>query len=260
MEERKPIVAMNWSMRQNTESDSIIFAEELKNLLENEKQVEKILFPSMGVLRPVANVLKGADIKVGAQNIAPFLHGEYSGEYSIESLVDISGQYVELGHWERREIFHESDDLINKKLLLAVDNNVSVILCVGEKEKTENEQEVYSQIKRQLFNAFLDVDTEKLNKLIVAYTPKWAVGKTAAANTPHVYKVCGMIRHMLSELFPSTDVSVIRIIYGGSVCPENTLLLVKSENIDGVLVGRFGSEPNRYAEIVKTIKKMKIHF
>lgn len=259
MEERIPIVAMNWSMRQNREKDSIEFAEELKQLLENEKQVEKILFPSMGVLRPVANVLKDTDIEVGAQNIAPYLHGEYSGEYSIESLVDIDGQYVELGHWERREIFNESDYLINKKLLLAVSNNVSVILCVGEKEKTENEQEIYSQIKRQLFNALLDLDTEKLDKLIVAYTPKWAVGKTVAANTPHAYKVCGMIRHIFSELFPSTDVSVIRIIYGGSVCPENTPLLVKSENIDGVLVGRFGSEPSRYAEIVKAIKNMKIH-
>lgn len=257
MEYRIPIVAMNWSMRQNKEKESIAFAEELKQLLENENQVEKILFPSMGVLRPVADVLKGTDIYVGAQNIAPCSHGEYSGEYSIESLIDVDGQYVELGHWERREIFHESDNLINKKLLLSIANSLSVILCVGERRKNENEQKIYSQIKRQLFNALLDIDTDSLDKLIIAYTPKWAVGKTAAANTPHAYKVCGMIRQILCELFPSIDISVIRVIYGGSVCPENASLLVKSENIDGVLVGRFGSEPTRYAEIVRAVKRIK---
>ncbi len=257
MNKRMPIVAMTWSMRQNIEKDAINFAEEIKKLLETENQVEKILFPSMGVLNPVANALSDSNIEVGAQNIAPFLHGEYSGEYSIESLIDINGKYVELGHWERRELFHESDELINQKLLLALNNSISVILCVGENAETENDQEIYSQIKRQLFNALLDVDTMELDKLIIGYTPKWSVGKTAAANAPHTYKVCSMIRSILKDLFPFCDISRIRIIYGGAVCPENTPLLIKSNNIDGVLVGRFGSEPSRYAEIVNIVQAIK---
>jgi len=110
MTTRRPIVAMSWAMRQNRSADAVAFAEQLVQLLQEHQAIEQVVFSSMGTMAAVASVLKGSVIGLGAQNIAPFVVGEYSGEYSIESLVDVGGTYVELGHWERRSLFGETDE------------------------------------------------------------------------------------------------------------------------------------------------------
>ncbi|MFC6347629.1 triose-phosphate isomerase family protein [Vagococcus carniphilus] len=254
---RKPIVVMNWAMRQNKNQDAIQFSRELVEILKNSNQVEKVILPSMGTIHSVAEVTKETNIKVGAQNIAPIEHGEMSGEYSIESLIDIKGEFVEIGHWERRLIFGETEELINKKLLLTLNNNLTPILCVGEKEKTDDLEEVLSEIERQLYNNLYQVKSEELENIVIAYTPYWTVGQTYASNYPHVHEVVKGIRSRLNKYFNSSDIEKLRIIYGGSVSPENTKLIIDNEDIDGVLVGRFGSEPSRYAEIVKIIESNK---
>lgn len=254
---RQPIVVMNWAMRQNKSQDAIDFSKELVKILKSSNQVEKVILPSMGTIYPVAEVTKETNIKIGAQNIAPIEHGEMSGEYSIESLIDVKGEFVEIGHWERRILFRETDELINKKLLLTLAHQLTPILCVGEKEKTDNLEEVLSVIERQLYNNLYQVKSENLENIVIAYTPYWTVGKSYASNYPHVHAVAKGIRQVLSKYFKKEDVEKVRIIYGGSVSPENTKLITDNQEIDGVLVGRFGSEPSQYAEIVTIIEENK---
>ncbi|MHC5249377.1 triose-phosphate isomerase family protein [Enterococcus sp. LJL90] len=257
MTTRKPIVGMSWAMRQNRNQDAVDFAKQLVDLLNENQEIEQIVFPSMGTITAVATVLKDSRIGLGSQNIASFAAGEYSGEYSIESLVDVDGQYVELGHWERRSMFGDTDELINKKLLLTLEAGLTPVLCIGEDEKIEDPNKLYSILKRQLFNDLQDAKEADVRRLVVAYTPHWAVGKTRASNAPHIHQVGQVIREILAEFYPAETVAAIRVIYGGSVSPENARLIVADDAIDGVLVGRFGSEPRRYAEVVAVVEEAK---
>lgn len=255
---RKPIVGMSWAMRQNKTTDAVEFANELVDLLKNNQEIEQFVFPSMGTIPAVAAVLKDSTIGLGSQNIAPFATGEYSGEYSIESLIDVGGKYVELGHWERRIMFGDTDDLINQKLLLTLEKGLIPVLCIGEDQKIEDDAKLYSILKRQLFNDLQDAAEQDISRLVIAYTPHWAVGKTRASNSPHIHEVGHVIRRILTEFYSEETVNAIRIIYGGSVSPENTKLIVEDEAIDGVLVGRFGSKAERYAEIVAVVEEAKM--
>lgn len=254
---RKPIVAMSWAMRQNKNADAIDFSKELGILLKKNHGIEQIVFPSMGTIQAAAPILLEAGIGVGSQNIAPFASGQYSGEYSIESLIDVHGEYVELGHWERRSMFGDTDELINQKLLLAIDSKVTPILCIGENERVE-EEALYKVLKKQLFIDLFGIEAQHCQKIIVAYTPQWAVGQSRASNAPRIHQVSRMIREIISELYDELAANSLRIIYGGSVSPENAGSIVNDEAIDGVLVGRFGSKPERFAEVVHKVAEKKI--
>lgn len=255
MAERKPIVVMSWAMRQNKTAEAKQFASKLIQLVGEDYGVEKILFPSMGMITTVAGIIHNSVIKLGAQNIAPEAYGMFSGEYSIDSLIDESGEFVEIGHWERREIFKENDELLNKKVLLTLSKGLSVVICIGEKSRTEDYELLKSKLYRQLFNDLFEVDKSLTKKIVVAYTPLWAVGESRAANVPHIHKVARLIRSILKDIFGVESSEKIRIIYGGSVSPENAGLIVQSNEIDGVFVGRFGSDPQRYAEVVKVVEE-----
>ena len=232
-----------------------IFAQELLELLGTNELTEKILFPSMGVISHVSGLIRNSSIGLGAQNICYEEAGMFSGEYSIDSLIDENGSYVELGHWERRTLFHESDELINKKMLLTLKKGLVPILCIGEREKTEDLDYIQVELYRQLVNSFILVHPEDVTKVIIAYTPIWTVSQTKAANVPHIHKVCGIIRGIITKLYGHEVAGKVRIIYGGSVSPNNAKLIVQSKNIDGVFVGRFGSNPKRLAEVVKVVEE-----
>lgn len=213
--------------------------------------------PGMGVLYPVAMILKDSEIGLGSQNIAPAANGAYTGEFSIESLKEMNGSYAEIGHIERRTIFNETDDMINQKVRLALDYGVTPVLCIGEVMKTDDYQEIKDLMKKQLFLDLFQIEGKKAEKIILAYEPAWAVGKTCAASAVHVQQVHGLIRECIKELYDRQTSEKIRIIYGGSVSQENVKLIVSDENVDGVFVGRFGHHPKQYASIVETVKKVK---
>ncbi|MGY0354306.1 triose-phosphate isomerase family protein [Enterococcus avium] len=254
MSKRKPVVVMSWAMRQNREVEAVSFAEQLVELLGDDQDIEKILLPSMAMLYPVSKVLWNTNIRLGAQNISAYASGAYTGEYSIESLLDIKGDYVELGHWERRQYFHETDATINKKLRLTLEKGLKPILCVGEVEQTSDLEEIESFLYLQLFNDLYEVKKEDLENLVIAYTPIWAVNKSKAASAPHIHLVCGMIRKVLAKIFDLSSAEKVRIIYGGAVSPENATLIVRNKEVDGVFVGRFGSNPERYAKVVAEVQ------
>lgn len=264
MTNRQPIVAMTWTMRQNKNQEARAYADQLKKFLGEEQQIDLVLFPSIGTMYVTAEELKNSNIQVGAQTISSYQYGQYSGEYSIESLLDIGGKYVEIGHWERRMLFGETETMINQKVLLALKNQAQLILCVGEQKKEADVQDmdyhkVYLEIKRQLFNGLLDIKESELANIIIAYTPRWAVGQSLAASKSHIHKVAELIRTIINELYGEKSSEKIRVIYGGTVSLENTEGIVESEAIDGVLLGRFGSDPKRLAEIVEIVKKAKLN-
>jgi triosephosphate isomerase len=257
MAKRKPIVGISLKMYQNKIKEAQNFAEELVNIVGDEQEVEQFMCPGMGVLYPVSIILENSLIGLGAQNMAPVEYGAYTGEFSIDSLLAMHGSYVELGHVERRTIFGESDDLINQKVRLALGKGVAPVLCIGELEHNENESELKNILMKQLFLSLNQVAPEQAEKVILAYEPAWAVGKTLAASAVHVHLAHGLIRECLKELYSEETAEKIRIIYGGSVSQENVGLIVADENVDGVFVGRFGHDPKRYGNIVATVKKVK---
>lgn len=265
---KRPIVIMNWSMRQNHIKEAKEFAKQISQQKDAETAIDIVILPSMGTIHPVHEVLKNTAIHLGSQNIAPIESGELSGEFSIESLLDMEGTFVELGHWERRKLFNETDDVINQKVQLALKKGVHPILCIGELEKKDADNVIDEQkypnykleLERELFlrifNGLYCVDEKDLDKIIIAYTPAWAVGKSKAAGTPHIKLATTLIRKAIAEIFGDDANKKIRVVYGGSVSPENSITMMREANLDGVLLGRFGSDSHRLQQIIETVKRL----
>lgn len=267
--QKRPLVIMNWSMRQNHIKAAKEFAKQISEQENTETDIDIVILPSMGTIYPVHEVLKKTAIHLGSQNIAPIEKGELSGEFSIESLLDMDGTFVELGHWERRKLYNETDDVINQKVQLALKKEIHPILCVGEFEKKDAdnvidepkypnyERELERELFLRIFNDLYGVDERDLNKVVIAYTPAWAVGKSKAAGTPHIKLATTLIRKAIAKIHGEDANSKIRIVYGGSVSPENSATMIKEANLDGVLLGRFGSDSNRLQQIIETVKHLK---
>lgn len=268
MVSRKPIVIMNWSMRQNILSEAQTYAKKI--MAYGGEGIDIVILPSMGVIHAVSEILTdkrfNTSIQFGSQNMAEVEYGELNGEFSIQSLIDMGGEYVELGHWERRKLFNETDKTVNNKMKLALKKQISPIICVGEIEKGEAnnvideiknpnyEEELEETLFLQLFNIFFPADELTPEKIIIAYTPAWAVGETKAASIQHIKKATSMIRRSLQKIF-GESAKTVRVIYGGTVSLENTATMMQATGIDGVLVGRFGSKPERYGRIIDIVKE-----
>ncbi|MCB5955273.1 triose-phosphate isomerase family protein [Enterococcus sp. CWB-B31] len=254
---RRPVVGISLKMYQNQIDDARDFAHAIVEEVGEKQEIEQFMCPGMGVLYPVAMILKDSEIGLGAQNISFAPNGAYTGEFSVESLKDMRGSYAEIGHIERRTLFCESDNMINQKVRLALAHDVIPVLCIGETEKTDDHQEVKAIIKKQLFLDLFQLENSQVEKVILAYEPAWAVGKTSAASAAYVHQIHSLIRECVAELFDKKTAENIRIIYGGSVSQENSERIVSDDNVDGVFVGRFGHQPKQYASIVKIVKKIK---
>ncbi|MEO1771513.1 triose-phosphate isomerase family protein [Candidatus Enterococcus ferrettii] len=254
---RNPIVGISLKMYQNRIDAARAFAHGIVEEVGEETKIEQFMCPGMGVIYSVAMILKESRIGLGVQNIAPTVNGALTGEFSVESLRDMRGSYAEIGHIERRTIFSETDELINQKVRVALKNDITPVLCIGEVIKTDDYAEIKDLMKKQLFLDLFQINGEEAARVILAYEPAWAVGKTSAASAVHVHQVHRLIREAVTELYDQQTAEKIRIIYGGSVSPENTPLIVSDENVDGVFVGRFGHDPKRYASIVEIVKKAK---
>lgn len=257
MTKRKPIVGMSLKMYHNLLKKAADFAENINQLVGEEEEIEQFLFPGMGTLYPVSLKLKGSMIGFGSQNIAPAANGAYTGEFSIESLVDMGGSYVEIGHSERRSLFHETDEMIADKVQLTIESGLIPVLCIGEPKESTNFEWIKSFLENQLSMDLQKIAKEKLKTVIIAYEPVWAIGAANAASAEHVAKIHTLIRESLSNLFGTEAAEKMRIIYGGSVSKDNVSAIVLNENVDGVFVGRFGHDPKNYQAIVESVKTIK---
>lgn len=254
---RKAVVGISYKTYVNTIEKASHLAKTLVEAVGDDTEVEQFVFPSLGVIYPVAQVLKGSKIAFGAQNISPYANGAYTGEVSIESVIDMGGTHVEIGHAERQRIFHEQLEMIHLKTKLTLEKGLTPVLCIGEEQRIESEKERKSALKQQIAYSLGDSDYSLLSKVIFAYEPVWAIGKTEAADSFYVHTTHKLIREAIQEQYDMLLSEKVRIIYGGSVSKDNVTEIISHEDVDGVFIGRFGHDPQNYKEILATVKRIK---
>lgn len=228
-----------------TSSEALEFASEINKFEFN--KVDVLLAPSFVTLESLRKNLKD-EIKVAGQNVSEFDEGAYTGEVSTTMLKDIGVDDVIIGHSERREKFLESDEIINSKVKKALEDDLSVILCLGESLEIKEEGREVDFVREELLNSLDGV--KNIEKVTIAYEPIWAIGTGKTCSSEDAEKMCREIRNIIDEKYGEVS-QKIRILYGGSVKPSNAGEILSKENIDGVLVGGASLKASDFIEIIK---------
>lgn len=247
---RTPLIAGNWKMYKTIE-EAVNLVQELRENLEEIKDREIVVCPPFTVLSSVKEIIDGSNIHLGAQNMYWEKSGAYTGEISPLMLLDLGCRYVIIGHSERRSYFKETDEMINKKIKTAINLGLIPIFCVGETLEEREKNLTFQIIEKQIKNGLIDLTNEQVQNLIVAYEPVWAIGTGKTATPEQAEEMHKFIRHLLSELYNKTVAEKIRILYGGSVRPDNIKILMSCPNIDGGLVGGASLEAKSFIQIIK---------
>jgi triosephosphate isomerase len=249
---RKKLVIANWKMNKGL-VEAQKFVEEIKTFLDNSQNIssETVICPPFISLDTVYKSTKGSAIKLGAQNVHYETNGAYTGEISCSMLKSCGCKYVIAGHSERRQYFGETNEIINKKVLKILDEGLKPILCVGETLAEHQDHLTEAVIEEQLKVCLGYVFKEQISKIVIAYEPVWAIG-TGKNATPHQAEtVHNFIRKKIKKMFDEESGQDIKILYGGSVTPENAKELFTPEPIDGGLVGGASLDEKKFIEIIK---------
>ena len=244
----KTLIAANWKMNKGIK-EAVSFVRDFKNLVKNVKNVEIVICPPFTLLNEIYELIKVTNIDLGAQNMHFEEKGAYTGEISPLMLKDAGCEYVILGHSERRQHFNETDDLINKKVKAALKNKLKPILCIGETLQQRNNNKTTEIIENQLMNCLNGINENEIKNIVIAYEPVWAIGTGKNAAPEQAEEVHKFIRSLLSKKYNKKISDNVRVIYGGSVKPENIKDLMKMKNINGALVGGASLDPKSFAEI-----------
>jgi len=236
MENRIPMIAGNWKMFK-TCSEAVETARRLKELVEKTDFIDIMIAPPFTALAQVSEAIKGSPISLGGQNLFWEKEGAYTGEVSPAMLVSAGCRYVIIGHSERRQYFGETDKTVNKKIAAAFENNLIPILCVGESEKERESDKTFSVLDKQLQEGLQNFSLTDLEMLVIAYEPVWAIGTGKTATTEQAQEVHHYIRSEIEKRFGNILAKSMRILYGGSVKPDNIKALMAMPDIDGALVG-----------------------
>jgi triosephosphate isomerase len=231
---KKTLIAGNWKMYK-TPSESIDFVEKLIKNLKNYEDRDILICPPFTSLYPVSQIIKNSSVKLGAQNVYFENEGAFTGEISPIMLKDIGVEYVICGHSERRNIFGEIDEIINKKVKKVTENGMRPILCVGEKLEEREKGQTFEVVENQIRNCLSNF--KDIEKLVIAYEPVWAIGTGKTALPQQAEEVHIFIRELIGKMYNNEIAENLIILYGGSVKPENIDQLMKEKDIDGVLVG-----------------------
>lgn len=232
----------------NTIDEAIELVQALTPLIED-KDREVVLCPSFVCLFEISKLLKGTNIRLGAQNMYYEDKGAFTGEVSPLFLKEVGVTYVILGHSERRHIFGEKDELINNKVKAALKHDLSPILCVGETLNEREEGITHNVIENQIQGSLAGLQRGNLENLVIAYEPVWAIGTGKTATKEDANEVIGYIRRLLLKNFGEEVGNETRILYGGSVKPSNIKELMEMEQIDGALVGGASLKAEDFAKI-----------
>lgn len=232
---RKKIIAGNWKMN-TSNKEALDLVELLKNDIDTDKSDVVLCVPYVH-LNSVANAIKGTNIKLGAQNMHFEDSGAFTGEISPKMLKELGVQYVIIGHSERRAYFNETDEVVNKKVIKAISENLVPILCVGESLEERENQTTFEVVRTQVKKAFVGVSPEDAKKVVIAYEPIWAIGTGKTASKEQAQEVCQEVRKVISEIYNQSIANEIRIQYGGSVTADTATELFAMPDIDGGLVG-----------------------
>ena len=251
---RKKIVAANWKMNM-TQAESARFVEALLLDVGDITDVEIVIVPPFTAIAKVNEALgKAQNIKVGAQNMHWERSGAFTGEISSAMLRDLFVRYVVLGHSERRALFGETDEIVNRKVRAAHEAALRPIVCVGETLEQRDRGNVEKILSIQLRGSLKDLSEKELQETVIAYEPVWAIGTGRNATPAQAQEAHTFIRHTLQEISDATTADRIRIQYGGSVKPENARELMSQPDIDGALVGGASLDPRSFAQIIKAAR------
>ncbi|MBI3027336.1 triose-phosphate isomerase [Candidatus Woesearchaeota archaeon] len=256
----KKLIAANWKMNK-TIKESVSFVKELNELIKREKNAEVVICPPFTALEALSKELKSQksenQILLGAQNMHYEENGAFTGEISAAMLMEIGCEYVILGHSERREIFCEHDALINRKVITALKHSLNPILCVGENLEQKKTGKAKEAIGNQLKNCLNGISKNQISKISIAYEPVWAISKGdpnhKAATKEDAENGHSFIRDFLIKMHGRDAAESTRIIYGGSMKPENAKELLSMPNINGGLVGNASLSAKSFAEIIKSV-------
>ena len=246
---RKKIVAGNWKMNK-TPAEAAALAQLLKPKMENDKAEVVFCVPYVDLI-PVAEVIKGTNIRLGAENLHFEDKGAYTGEISAPMLKEIGVECVVIGHSERRKYFAETDETVNKKVKKALEYGLTPIMCCGESLAEREDGITIEKIRIQIKKGMKGLTAEQAKQVVIAYEPIWAIGTGKVATTEQAQEVCAAVRGVLGELFGSDAAQEISILYGGSVNAGNAAQLFKMPDIDGGLVGG-ASLKEEFETIVKS--------
>jgi triosephosphate isomerase len=247
---RRRFIAGNWKMNKTT-SDAIELSNGLKRELYKIEDVTIVLCPPFTALDEVAEIVAESNIGLGAQNMHWEDAGAFTGEVSPLMLKDLGCAYVILGHSERRQYFHETNETINKKTKTALRHSLTPIVCVGETLQEREAGKTFDIIKDHVTNSLAGLTAEDMDRVVVAYEPVWAIGTGQTATPEQAQEVHAYIRSLLTASFGPEVAERVIILYGGSVKPGNTAELVNQKDIDGALVGGASLEIASFAGIVK---------
>ncbi len=247
---RKPVIAGNWKMYK-TPKESLAFLEQFLPLVEGHERDEIVLFPTMSSLGYVLEGVVGTNVRAGAQTMHWLNEGPYTGQTSPTMLASIYCTHVMLGHSERRIYAHETDDMVNWKLKAAIAHNLVPVVCVGETLDKRQSGLTEAVLRWQISCALNGVEREGSEALIVAYEPVWAIGTGSTATPAQAEEAHGIIRREVAERLGTERAEQTRILYGGSVKPENAAKLMSMPNIDGALVGGASLDAETFSRIVK---------
>ena len=247
---RSPLVVANWKMH-GTVVEGRALAAQVREGLKRARGVEVVLCPPFTALAGVAEVLAGSPIGLGAQNCHWERSGPFTGEVSPAMLVELGCRLIILGHSERRQHFGETDGQVNLKVKAALAHGLTPLLCVGESGHERSEGLTFNTVEGQLRAGLAGLPPETLGRCVVAYEPVWAIGTGVNATPAQASEVQGYLRGLLSELASKELAQTIRILYDGSVKPENAAKLMREPEIDGVLVGGASLQATAFLGIVK---------
>lgn len=233
---RKPMIAGNWKMNKSL-AESLGLACRLKDGLADINDTDLVVAPVFTALAAAAEQLQDSNISLAAQNCFPADGGAFTGEISPPQLKDIGCAYCLVGHSERRQLFAETNTFINEKMKALLATGVLPILCIGETLEEREGGQMFDILKEQITSALKDIDPQQAFEIVIAYEPVWAIGTGKTATSDQAEEVHLFIRDVLHTLYGGTVAEQIRILYGGSVKPDNVDELMAQPNIDGALVG-----------------------
>jgi triosephosphate isomerase len=246
---RKALMAGNWKMHKTTEEAKLL-AEQVAAATPKAADREVLLAPPFTALGAVSEALKGTDIIVAGQNVCWEEEGAFTGEISPAMLKDMGATAAIVGHSERRQIFMESDEMINQRLLGGLNQGLTMLLCIGETLEERESGQTLAVLERQIRAGLAEVSSALMNQVVIAYEPVWAIGTGRTASTEQAQEAHAFIRKLATDLYEKDIADGLRILYGGSVKPANVDELMAQPDIDGALVGGAALDADSFGRII----------
>jgi triosephosphate isomerase (TIM) len=246
---RVPFIAANWKMFK-TVHEAVVFAKEFRNLVKDTTDVEIVVAPPFTALHSVAEAVRNSTVGVAGQNLHWEREGAFTGEVSAGMLKEAGAEYVIIGHSERRRLFHETDETVNRKLVAALAAELTAIVCIGETLEEREKNETLAVLDRQIKAGLDGLTGEQVASLVIAYEPVWAIGTGHNATPQQAGEAHAHIRSRVRQWFGGPAADHCHVIYGGSVKPDNIHELVLLPDVDGALVGGASLDVKAFSDIV----------